>query len=170
MGRMLTLIIDLPTASATVEPLCQYALRPCRPFDIPELGSLYFEAYDPGIACSSLPEAFADIEAAFAGAYGKLWREASLVAVAPSERLVAAIQVVRRAPWEDTPDCPFVIELFTSRSYRRQGLARTLVRGSIEVVTAAGHEHLALRVDEENDAALSLYRCLGFHEWAADAK
>jgi len=165
MGRMLTLVVDLRSAPAVASPPHGYTLRPCRPSDISDLGRLYFEAYDPGIACSSLPEAVADIEAVFAGSYGELWHEASLVAVAEGERLVAAIQVVRCAPWEDTPDSPFVIELFTSRVHRRLGLGHALVGGAMAVVGGANHDTLALRVDEDNTSAPSLYRSLGFYEW-----
>jgi ribosomal protein S18 acetylase RimI-like enzyme len=135
-----------------------YALRACSPDDVERLGDLYFHSYDPGEACATREEAVADIRAAFAGDYGELWPEASLVAETPSGDLVSAVQVVRRAPWPDTPDCPFVIELFTDRGHRRRGLGRTLIVAALEVVRAP----LALRVADDNGAALHLYRSLDF--------
>lgn len=167
MGKMLTFIANI--ASTCQEPALPpgYNLRPCRPSDVRDLGRLYFESYPRGVAGTNVSEAVADIEATFSGAYGELWRDASLVAFGGDEQLVASIQIVRRAPWEDTPDCPFVIELFTAPGHRRLGLARALLKQALKTVTEEKHEHLALRVDEENVPALKLYRSLGFHEWVA---
>lgn len=147
-----------------------YRTRPCRRADTTALARLYFEAYEPGQACASVAEAVADIEATWAGEYGELWPEASLVApaTAPDGGLAGAVLVVRRAPWSDTPDCPFVIELFTARADRRRGLARGLLRATLGVVADAGHHQLALRVAADNTAALALYRSLGFREWSRE--
>ena len=71
------------------------------------------------------------------------------------DQLVGAMLVVEQAPWPDTPECPFVIELFTARAYRRRGIGRLLLTGCADVA-------VALRVDENNVPALSLYRGLGF--------
>jgi len=131
------------------------------------LGRLYYEAYDPGVACETVQEAIADIRAAFQGAYGVLWLAASAV-IEHDREVVAAMLVVHRAPWEDTPDCPFVIELFTARSYRRLGLARALLSRCLLLVGATEKPHLALRVDATNRAALQLYASLGFSEWRGD--
>ena len=150
---------DLPPPDAPVP--AGYAVRACSPADVERLGDLYFDSYDPGEASATRAEAVADIRATFAGDYGELWPEASLVATTADGHLVAAIQVVRRAPWPDTPDCPFVIELFTARTHRRRGLARALVVGALTVV---GDRSLALRVAAGNDAAQGLYRGLGFRE------
>jgi ribosomal protein S18 acetylase RimI-like enzyme len=144
-----------------------YLLRPCRPGDAEQLGELYFHSYDPGRACATLPEAVADIRAAFAGDYGELWPAASLVATTAEQHVVAAIQVVGRAPWPDTPDCPFAIELFTARRHRRHGLARSLVLGALHVLARADRPELALRVAVDNHPALALYRRLGFRDWDA---
>ena len=63
--------------------------------------------------------------------------------------------MVERAPWPDTPDCPFIVELFTAPTQRRLGIGRLLLESSADVTTA-------LRVAENNVAALALYRGLGF--------
>jgi ribosomal protein S18 acetylase RimI-like enzyme len=173
MTKLLTLVASAsPGAFGSSMPPDGYALRPCRAEDVRALGRLYFEAYDPGEACASLVEAETDIRATYEGEYGELWPAASLVALVSADPVgadvvgadvVGAVQVVRRAPWPDTPDCPFVIELFTDRAHRRRGLARALVRGAMAVV---GPGNLALRVRADNEPALALYRDLGFVEWS----
>lgn len=67
---MLTLIGRTALAGPTDPSLrlrVQYQVRACELADAPQLGELYFNAYDRGIACATLPEAVADIEATFAG-------------------------------------------------------------------------------------------------------
>jgi N-alpha-acetyltransferase 10/11 len=164
MATLLTLVRpDLPPPVPALP--AGYRLRPCSADDVEPLGHRYFDSYDPGEACATVDEAVADIRAAFAGEYGELWPAASLVATAGEGDVVAAVQVVRRAPWPDTPDCPFVIELFTAPAHRRRGLARALIAGSLAVVADAGRPALALRVSATNRAALGLYRDLGFRDW-----
>jgi len=164
MPELLTLVRAAGPVPDLVVP-AGYRLRPCDPRDVEALGRLYFHSYEPGQACATLPEATADIRAAFAGDYGELWPEASLVAVTAQRDLVAAVQIVRRAPWPDTPDGPFAIELFTARDHRRRGLARGLLLGALHVVARDRQPRLALRVAADNHAALALYRELGFHDW-----
>ncbi len=163
---MLTLFCQLPldVLDTDGEPF-DYVVRGCNTTDAYQMAALYFEAYDPGQACDSLNEAVADIKATFAGEYGHLLTAASLVAVSPGGEMCATALVVERAPWEDTPRCPFVIELFTGRDHRRRGLATTLLARSSCVLAAGGHEAMALRVVEENTAAVGLYRQLGFRYW-----
>jgi GNAT superfamily N-acetyltransferase len=145
-----------------------YTLRPCSPSDFEPLGNLYFEAYEPGVACSTREEAIADIEATFDGAYGDLWPDASPI-VDAGGRIVSGAMTVRRAPWEDTPDCPFVVELFTDRRHRRQGLATALIRQVLSTSQRAGATQVALRVADDNIAALRLYESLGFENWRPDS-
>jgi ribosomal protein S18 acetylase RimI-like enzyme len=165
---MLTLIGRTALAEPTDPSLrlrVQYEVRPCELADAPQLGELYFNAYDPGIACATLPEAVADIEATFAGEYGPLWTEASLAALTQDGEMAAAVLVVSRAPWDGTPDCPFIIEVFTAHAHRRRGLAEALVGASMHVAADAGDEGMALRVAGSNIQAIGLYRKLGFLEW-----
>ncbi|WP_203930774.1 GNAT family N-acetyltransferase [Virgisporangium ochraceum] len=157
MAELLTLVRPgLPPPAVRVP--AGYTLRACSPDDVEPLGDLYFASYDPGVASATREEAVADIRAAFAGEYGELWPEASLVVETGAGGLVGAVQVVRRAPWPDTPNCPFVIELFTDRAHRRRGLGRTLIAAALDVTRS----RMALRVADGNGAALNLYRGLGF--------
>lgn len=81
--------------------------------------------------------------ASFDGDYGSLWLEAFPV-IEHHGRIVAATMTVRRAPWHQVPDCPFIIELFTDRTRRFR--ARRLVRLWAATVSSAGETRLALRV------------------------
>lgn len=166
MGRLLTLVGRLRDAESTIP--AGFMLRTGRAADVPALGELYLRSYPPGVAGADLAEATADIASAVAGEYGDLWPEASPVVIGDG-RIVAAIQVVRRAPWADTPDCPFAIELFVAPEHRRHGLARLLLHRSMAVLSLAGQAELALRVAEDNEAARDLYRSLGFREWSPPA-
>lgn len=139
-------------------------IRSCTRRDIPALGKLYFEAYPPGAACTSIEEAEADIRASFDGEYGELWLEASPV-ILHGDQIIAALMTVGRASWDGTPDCPFIIEVFTAHAWRRRGLARTLLDRARAVVAAKGENAIALQVDEENTVALILYRNAGFLKW-----
>lgn len=166
MTQLLTLITtldDYPEFPVVRLP-SQYEARAIRFDDTDELGRLYFEAYEPGVACESLTEAIDDIGASFAGEYGELWPEASLV-VEHEHSLTGAILTVRQAPWERTPDCPFIIELFIDKSHRRRGLGRSLVQMCMATVSGSGEQAVALRVADDNNAARALYKSLGFVEW-----
>jgi len=139
-------------------------VRPCQDADADGLGRLYFGAYEPGVASDTIDEAVADIRAAFAGDYGEFWPEGSLLIERGGDP-IAAILTVRRAPWAGMPDGPFIIELFTARAFRRQGLARLLVRRCLAIAREESVPTVALRVDPENAAARSLYGSLGFTVW-----
>lgn len=120
---------------------------------------MYFASYEPGAASATEEEAIEDINLGFAGEYGPLNLALSQLACA-GEQLVGAVLVVDRAPWPDTPACPFVIELFTAPTHRRLGIARALLTHGVSVTSSP----LALRVAPTNTAARTLYERLGFQE------
>lgn len=153
---------DFPVTTRRLPP--EFETRPRQPSDIPALGRVYFGAYPMGVAETTLDDATKDIAATFDGRYGELWPEASPV-VETAGKLVCAVLTVRRAPWDDIPDCPFIIEVFTAGEHRRRGLARAALTHVAAVISAAGENTMALRVGTDNVAALSLYRSLGFHAW-----
>lgn len=165
MPHPMTLASRLDTTDLTPTPLPEgWKLRPCSESDAQELASVYFGAYEPGVASASLEEATDDIEACFRGEYGELWREASLLAETGKE-IGAAVLTVRRAPWPDVPDCPFLIEVFTAPNHRRQGLARHLIIRSMRLAQEAGEKTVSLRVLSTNRPARRLYESLGFRPW-----
>ncbi len=69
--------------------------------------------------------------------------------------------MVDQAPWPDTPDGPFVIELFTATLWRHSGVARTLLADSL----ARTGGRAGLRVAEGNNPARRLYESYGFVPW-----
>ena len=162
---MPTLIAKFPPGGHQQSLTTGYRFRALVPSDLEAVGSLYFSAYDPGVACATLDEAVADIAASFAGEYGPLDLESSLVARDLHGELVGAVLVVHRAPWPDTPNCPFVIELFSAHEHRRRGIATALVREMMHHLSTTGSNQVSLRVAEDNVAALKLYEQLGFCEW-----
>lgn len=90
-----------------------------------------------------------------------MWAEASGVAEG-SGRLIAALLAVHRAPWDDTPDCPFITDLHTDPAFRRRGLARMLVTRCLNQASTSWRPSVALRADSDNLPAMRLYESLGF--------
>ncbi|WP_371401160.1 GNAT family N-acetyltransferase [Kribbella sp. NBC_00662] len=133
-------------------------LRPPAVADTVELARLYFDAYDPGTAAETEQDALDDIQLTFDDGYGVLTPALSRLAWY-DDKLVGALLVVERAPWPDTPDCPFIIELFTARTHRHLGIARLLLNHCADVT-------VALRVEANNLPALTLYRSAGFESVA----
>lgn len=164
MTSSLCLVAPMPECAGVPEPPSDIDVRASRVADLHSLANLYFDAYDPGFASATHEEALADIEASFRGDYGEYWFDASPLALREGAP-VAAVMTVRRAPWPDVPPCPFVIETFTARPYRRLGLARLLLVQAMKTVAAEGERQLALRVATGNEPALRLYQELGFVEW-----
>ncbi|NYE94452.1 ribosomal protein S18 acetylase RimI-like enzyme [Psychromicrobium silvestre] len=136
--------------------------------DVEALGKLYFSAYDKGLAEQTLEAATANIEASFGGKYGTLLTDASQLAVDQEGKIIAGILVVERSSHEGTPEAPFLIELFTDRDHRRQGLAERLVLISTDKLFNAGYKEVAVRVKDSNSAALALYLSLDFQRWDAE--
>lgn len=157
---LLTMVVDL-TAGAPPGGDLSAAVSRLSPAQTTEIGALYWRSYPTGQAWALEAESVADIAASFAGAYSPLWDAASLGASVDG-RLAAVVLTVRRPIWTDTPDGPFVIEVFTDPDRRRSHLAAHLLRRVLTVATAAGETTVGLRVGPDNAAALALYRSLGF--------
>lgn len=155
------LFVNLPLPTPAVPVAAGVRLRASASADAAALARLYFAAYPPGVACATLEEAEADIAATFAGEYGPLWPAASVLAVEGGD-LVAAVLTVRRANWENAPDCPYIIEVFSDPARRRQGLARAALVAALQALAAAGESRAGLSVDAENAPAVALYGSLGF--------
>ncbi|HEU4675502.1 MAG TPA: GNAT family N-acetyltransferase [Motilibacteraceae bacterium] len=129
--------------------------------DAVEVGRLYYSAYDPGIACSSIEEAVEDTTFSFDGGYGEFSWSASRLARAAGTP-VGAVLVVEQAAWPGAPDGPFIIELFVHRDHRRRGLAAWLVALATSQCFREGASRVSLQVRQDNVPAQRLYRTLGF--------
>ncbi len=55
-----------------------------------------------------------------------------------------------------------ILNLATAPAFRRQGVARSLLRHALRAATRSGLERAFLEVRSHNDAAIALYRSLGF--------
>ena len=140
-------------------------LRPQEPADAEARGHLYWNAYPRGNAVVSLEDAVEEMEAVFEGEYGTVIDEASVVAVDRAGALVGCVQVVTDAPWEGTPEGPFIIELFVHRDHRGHGLGRALLDAASRSLVALGYDKVTLKsLPAESPEAYSLYQGLGFHE------
>jgi ribosomal protein S18 acetylase RimI-like enzyme len=158
----LTMARDLTGAPEPPPGRPGVVIRPIEESDLAAVGRLYWSCYPAG-EVGDEAEAVADVRASWRGEYGAWLHEASLLAEV-NGRLAAAILVVDRPPWDDVADLVFVIDLFTEPARRRRGLGEALVRTALAAVDR--DRVVGLRVESENDAAVSLYRTLGFHERA----
>jgi ribosomal protein S18 acetylase RimI-like enzyme len=133
--------------------------------DAGRLGRLYFDAGVPYANLAHAEAAVEEIQAFFLGEFGAFWPAASGV-VEHDGTLVAALLAVHRAPWDDTPDGPFITDLFTDPGFRRQGLGRVLITRCLDAVHRSARGCAALRVESENTPAVRLYRSFGFRPYA----
>lgn len=159
---------DLITLTAPTVPLeAELAVetRPTTEADIEALGDLYFTSYDPGLARNTVAEATAEMREILGGGHGTFLFDASPLVTDENGNLIAAVLVVERANGDDLPDCPFILELFTHAEHRRQGLADQLVHASMATLHQAGYEQIALRIRDDNAAALALYLAMDFRRW-----
>jgi N-alpha-acetyltransferase 10/11 len=160
----LTLIAE-GRAVETPSRAAGFAVRAPAEGDSGRLGRLYFDAGVPYADLADAGTAVEEIQAFFRGEFGDFWPAAS-GAVEHDGRLVAALLTVHRAPWDDTPDGPFITDLFTDPGFRRQGLARVLVARCLDEVHRSARRCVALRVDSENAPAVRLYESFGFRPYA----
>jgi N-alpha-acetyltransferase 10/11 len=137
-------------------------VRPVVESDIPALATTFLRSYGPAVV-AGIDEAVAEIRSVFDGRWGVPWPEASPAAWL-GEELTGAVLSVRRPSTEmgNAPSCPWLTDVFTDPRYRRGGIARGLLGAACRVMEAAGESRVGLTVDDENDAAVALYRTLGF--------
>ena len=134
-------------------------------FDIPALAALSLEAYGDDVTPEALLETSEELRLTFEGAFGAT-TEDSFIGAWDGGTLVGAILVVRESPWDDAPDCPFVVDLIVAPDYRRRGIATALISEVATRCSRWGFDSLALRLDTRHGGARELYSVLGFEEIA----
>ena len=142
-----------------------FAVRSPAEGDARRLGRLYFDAGVPYANLAHAEAAVEEILAFFRGEFGIFWPAASGL-VEHDGALVAALLAVHRAPWDDTPDGPFITDLFTDPGFRRRGLGRVLVARCLDAVHRSARGFAALRVESDNSPAVRLYLSFGFRPYA----
>lgn len=98
------------------------------------------------------------------GIHGKFWNDASPQLLYENE-LVGFIFSVYKAPWDVTPDCPYITDLIVYPKHRKMNIATWLIQEASRVFLQSGAKYISFMVKENNYTALNLYHKLGFKEW-----
>lgn len=154
-NTLLQATLGLPTAPAAPPP-AGVLLREATRADARAIAAAYHASYEGEWTAA---ESLEDIERAFDGGHGALIPQASLVAVEPDGAIVGAVLTVLDAPWDHTPRGPFVIDVFVVPGERGRGLGRALM---VAAMAGSPGSTIALRVEDDNPAAIALYEGLGF--------
>lgn len=133
--------------------------RTVRDADRPDLAILLYAAYrgtidDEG---ETFADAMAEVDKLFAGTYGKLLPNCSFV-VAEGEFLASACLIT----WWEPHDAPLVAFTMTRPEAGGRGLARHLLKASMNALLDRGYDRLTLIVTDGNAPAQHLYGSLGF--------
>lgn len=161
MVRPMQLTLIREVGASPPVPGTEEGRTPVRPIlerDLDAVGRLYAASYPSG-EVGDEAEAIADVRASWDGAYGAWLQECCLLAEQDGAP-VAAILVVDAPPWDDVSEMVFIIDLFTDPTHRGHGLGGRLVRSAL-ASTEVGRI-VGLRVESDNEAAVHLYRKLGF--------
>jgi len=142
-------------------PHSNVSYRAVRPTDRQDLAILLYAAYrrttdDEG---ETFSDALDEIDKVFDGSYGKFLADCSFV-VEEGEFLSSACLVT----WWKPHDAPLVVFVMTRPEAQRRGLARALLRASVNALLDGGFERLTLIVTDGNESAQRLYVSLGFRE------
>lgn len=82
-----------------------------------------------------------------------------------NEKIIGFVDVdIRKPRKESDAPRPYLSDLAVHLEYRRQGVAKSLIRQCEQKSMAWGKTHLYLRVDEKNDGALLMYSSLGYQK------
>lgn len=160
-----TLIGDLADLARLARPVVdeQISYQPLDRSHRERVAELYQVSYPPEVGATDFTEALAEMDATYAGDYGQLITDASLVACR-GDQAVGSIQIVHRSPWDPDLDCPFIIELFVRPDARELGIGRSLLARGATACLQLGETQIALRTgDGTSPAAEHLYRLGGMH-------
>ena len=100
-----------------------------------------------------------EIDKTFAGEYG-LWLPECSFVLEQGEFLASACLI----SWYEPSAAPFVVFTMTRPEYKGQGMARYLLKRSINALIAQEYSHLELLVTDGNKPAQALYASLGFQK------
>lgn len=123
------------------------------------LAHLLFYAYQGTIDAEeeTVEDAVAEMARTQAGEYGPYLPNESRLVVRNNEVVSAVLLTF----WKDRPLVAFAM---TSPRYKRQGFARACMLHCMQALAQAGHSEVSLVVTVKNEAAMQLYRQLGFRE------
>ena len=138
-----------------------WASRAIRTSDAHDLAILLYAAFrgtidDEG---ETFADALCEIEKTFAGDYGRLLTDCSFV-IRRGEFIASACLI----SWFEPHKAPLVAFTMTRPEHKRQGMARFLLKGSINTLISRGHAQLTLIVTDGNEPAQKLYASVGFRE------
>ncbi len=141
------------------EDSARHACRTVRLSDRHNLSILLYAAFRGTIDDEGerLADARAEIDRTFTGKYGRLLPDCSFV-YQEEELLLSACLISCSEP----DRIPLVVFSMTHPQAQRQGLARLLLRRSINALLDRGYKQLQLVVTDGNSPAQHLYASLGF--------
>lgn len=139
----------------------QWPYRCVESTDADDLAILLYAAFrgtidDEG---ETLADARKEIGKTFAGEYG-LWLPECSFVLEQGDLLASACLI----SWYSPSESPFVVFTMTQPEYKGEGMARYLLKRSINALITRGYSHLELLVTDGNAPAQGLYASLGFQE------
>jgi len=142
-----------------------WAYRPVQAGDTDDLAILLYAAFRGTIDDEGEPfsAAVSEIEKTMSGDYGRLLTDCSFV-IAENGFISSACLI----SWYEPAKSPFVVFTMTHPESKMQGMARFLLKKSINALISRGYTQLTLIVTDGNAPAQHLYASLGF-EPVADA-
>ena len=153
--------------SLQLEPqtfLREWPCRCVRETDEHDLAILLYAAFrgtidDEG---ETFAGAVREIEKTFAGDYGRLLPDCSF-AIQDGEFIASACLI----SWFEPHNAPLVAFTMTRPEHKRQGMARFLLKASMNALIDRGYRQLTLIVTDGNEPAQKLYASLGFQDMQA---
>jgi len=142
----------------------EWSCRIVQASDAHDLAILLYAAFrgmidDEG---ETFADAVREIEKTSAGDYGRLLLDCSFV-IQSGEFIASACLI----SWFEPHNAPLVIFTMTRPEHKSQGMARFLLRGSINALIDQGYTQLTLIVTDGNEPAQKLYASMGFQEMTA---
>ena len=136
-----------------------WSCRTVRSSDANDLAILLYAAFRGSIDDEGDPfsGAVREIEKTMSGDYGRLVSDCSFV-IEDGEFISAACLI----SWYEPIESPFVVFTMTRPESKGQGLARFLLKKSINALVERGNKSLTLIVTDGNQPAQHLYASLGF--------